>query len=109
MEERWLGAVNQGADLMVTLACHLALKSPKGRHFSMLFLVTLVYPFLCSSVMVLVPFWSLKSIEISINIGLVGKSADMRLDRAGSIGLRVGPPQIAPKIQKKRARNPSQF
>ncbi len=28
------------------------------------------------------------------------KSADMRLDRAGSIGLRVGPPQIAPKIQK---------
>ena len=29
------------------------------------------------------------------------KSADMRLDRAGSIRLRVGPPQIAPKIQKK--------
>ncbi len=29
-----------------------------------------------------------------------GKSADMRLDRAGSIGLRVGPLQIAPKIQK---------
>ena len=28
------------------------------------------------------------------------KSADMRLDRAGSIRLRVGPPQIAPKIQK---------
>ena len=31
---------------------------------------------------------------------LFGKSADMRLDRAGSIGLRVGPPQIAPKIRK---------
>ena len=29
------------------------------------------------------------------------KSADVRLDRAGSIRLRVGPPQIAPKIQKK--------
>ena len=33
------------------------------------------------------------------------KSADMRLDRAGCIGLRVGPPQIAPKFQKKRVRN----
>ena len=51
--------------------------------------------------MVLVPFWSPKSTEISINIGLVGKSADMRLDRAGSIGLHVGPPQIPLKIQKK--------
>ena len=59
--------------------------------------------------MVLVPFWSPKSIKISINIGLVGKSADMRLDRAGSIGLRVGPPQIPPKIQKKRVRNPMRF
>ena len=29
---------------------------------------------------------------------LFGKRADVRLDRAGSIGLRVGPPQIAPKI-----------
>ena len=29
------------------------------------------------------------------------KSADMRLDQAGCIGLRVGPPQIAPQIQKK--------
>ena len=66
----------------------------------MLFLVSLFYPFLCSSVMVLVPFWSPKSIKRSINIGLVGKSADMRLDRAGSIGLRVGPLQIAPQIQK---------
>ena len=42
-------------------------------------------------------------------LGLVGKSADMRLDRAGSIGLRVGPPQIPPKIQKKRVRNPARF
>ncbi len=25
----------------------------------------------------------------------------MRLDRAGSIGLRVGPPQIAPEIHEK--------
>ena len=31
----------------------------------------------------------------------------MRLDRAGSIGLRVGPLQIAPKIHKKRVRNPA--
>ena len=38
-----------------------------------------------------------------------GKSADMRLDRAGSIGLRVGPLQIAPKIHKKRVRNPTRF
>ena len=75
----------------------------------MLFLVSLSYPFLCSSVIVLVPFWSPKSFEISINIWLVGKSADMRLDRAGSIGLRVGPPQIPPKIQKKRVRNPTRF
>ena len=37
------------------------------------------------------------------------KSADMRLDRAGSIGLRVGPLQIAPKIQTKRVRNPTRF
>ncbi len=37
------------------------------------------------------------------------KSADMRLDRAGSIRLRVGPPQIAPKIQKKRVRNQTRF
>ena len=37
------------------------------------------------------------------------KSADMRLDRAGSIGLRVGPPQIAPIIQKKRVINPTRF
>ncbi len=29
---------------------------------------------------------------------LFWKRADVRLDRAGSIGLRVGPPQIAPKI-----------
>ncbi len=49
------------------------------------------------------------SIKILINIGLVGKSADMRLDRAGSIGLRVGPLQIAPKIPKKRVRNPARF
>ena len=42
-------------------------------------------------------------------LGLVGKSADMRLDRAGSIGLRVGPPQIAPIIQKKRVINPTRF
>ena len=40
---------------------------------------------------------------------LFGKSADMRLDRAGSIGLRVGPLQIAPKIQKTRVRNPTLF
>ncbi len=28
------------------------------------------------------------------------KSVDMRLDRAGSIGLHVGPPQITPKMLK---------
>ncbi len=33
----------------------------------------------------------------------------MRLDRAGSIRLRVGPPQIAPKIQEKRVRNQTRF
>ncbi len=33
----------------------------------------------------------------------------MRLDRAGSIRLRVGPPQIAPKIQTKRVRNQTRF
>ena len=33
----------------------------------------------------------------------------MRLDRAGSIRSRVGPPQIAPKIQEKRVRNPTRF
>ncbi len=37
------------------------------------------------------------------------KSADMRLDRVGSIGLRVGPPQIAPTIHEKRVINPTRF
>ena len=40
---------------------------------------------------------------------LWGKSADARLDRAGSLGLGVGPPQIAPEIDKKRCRNPMRF
>ena len=31
------------------------------------------------------------------------------LDRAGSIGLHVGPLQIPPKIHKKRVRNPVRF
>ena len=35
------------------------------------------------------------------------KSANMHLDRAGSIQMHVGPPQIAPKIDKKRVRNPT--
>ncbi len=33
----------------------------------------------------------------------------MRLDRAGSIRLRVGPTQIAPKFQKERVRNQTRF
>ena len=59
--------------------------------------------------MVLGSFWIPKSIKISINIGLLGKSADMRLDRVGSVGLHVGPPQIPLKIHKKRVRNPVRF
>ena len=31
----------------------------------------------------------------------LGKSADMRLDRAGSIGLHVGPLRLGPKIDEK--------
>ena len=37
------------------------------------------------------------------------KSVDMRLERAGCSGLRVGPPQVAPKMLKKRGRNPTRF
>ena len=43
----------------------------------------------------------LKMYQHLIKSELFQKSADMRLDRAGSIGLRAGPPQIAPKMHKK--------
>ena len=37
----------------------------------------------------------------SKNIQYFGKSADMRLDRAGSIALHVGPRRFLPKLVKK--------
>ena len=38
----------------------------------------------------------------SKNIQYFGKSADMRLDRAGSIALHVGPRRFLPKLVKKQ-------
>ena len=51
----------------------------------------------------------LKMVHFLLKIRLFQKSADMRLERAGCIGLRVGPPRSAPKMCKKRVQNMIRF